>query len=36
MILNMNQMMPKHTKKKGTVPAIKASMDTLSIPFGQF
>ena len=26
---------PKHTKKKGTIPAANASMEILSITFGQ-
>jgi hypothetical protein len=33
-ILKTNQMMPKHTKKKGTMLAAKTSMVTLSITFG--
>jgi hypothetical protein len=28
--------MPKHTKKKGTMPAASTSMVILSITFGQF
>lgn len=34
-IQKMNQMQPKHMKKKGMMLAANASMDTLSITFGQ-